>query len=449
MRIPARWGPLRSSTTHTAGQTPASSKLTAEFRMTSPPPDLDTFTIANPKVQECPYAYYRAMQDQEAVHYDPQTDLWMIADYDLAVEALRNWDVFSSAIDMRTDVGGPDTSESDALFAQEGYIVHDVLSQVDPPRHTVFRQLVDRTFTAPVVRRMEGYLTRHTERLIDGFIDKGCCDFFADFAVPLPLGVIADQLGAPHEDLPRFEIWTDAIIETLGIMLSAERKLECTRLIIEFQHYFVDRIAEKRRHPADDILSELLAARHEDGRELSTEELLAVIQQLLVAGNETTRNHLAKSLLLLIENPDQQQLLRADPSLVANFVEESLRMESPVQGLFRTTKEDTVLGGYAIPKGAKIYLAYGAANRDEKMFPRADTLDVHRKNAVRHLAFGQGIHRCIGQMLARKELEIAITALLRRLDNIALDQAYPYPEHAPSFILRGLTSLHITFTTVG
>ncbi len=416
--------------------------------MHSPPHDLDTFTIADPRIQECPYDYYRAMQEQEAVHYDPQTDLWMIADYDLAVEALRSWEVFSSAIDMRTDVGGPDTSESEALFAQKGYIVRDVLSQVDPPRHTVFRKLVDRTFTAPVVRRMEGYLTRHTEQLIDVFIDKGRCDFFAEFAVPLPLGVIADQLGAPQEDLDKFKIWTDAIIETLGIMLSAERKLECTELIIEFQHYFVDRIAEKRLHPANDILSELVAARHEDGSEFSIEELLAVIQQLLVAGNETTRNHLAKSLWLLIQNQDQQQMLRTDPSLVPNFVEESLRMESPVQGLFRTTTHDTVLGGYAIPKGAKIYVAYGAANRDEKMFSQADTLNVRRNNAIRHLAFGQGIHRCIGQMLARKELEIAITALLRRMNNIALDPAYPAPHHAPSFILRGLTSLHITFTKV-
>ena len=163
--------------------------------MNTPTRDLDAFTISDPAVQECPYGYYKAMHESEPVHYDPKTDLWMIASYDLAVEALSNWQVFSSAIDMRTDVGGPDTSESDALFEKEGYIVHDVLSQVDPPRHTIFRRLVDRTFTGPVVRRMEDYLSFHTEQLIDGFIDQGRCDFFADFAVPLPLGVIADQLG--------------------------------------------------------------------------------------------------------------------------------------------------------------------------------------------------------------------------------------------------------------
>ena len=405
----------------------------------------DSFTIADPAVQECPYDYYRALHESEPVHYDPNTDLWMIASYELAVEALNNWKVFSSAIDMRRDVGGPDTSESDALFEKEGYVVHDVLSQVDPPRHTIFRKLVDRTFTGPVVRRMEDYLERHTERLIDGFIDRGRCDFFNEFAVPLPLGVIADQLGVPQQDMLRLKTWSDAFIETLGIMLSPERKLECTRLIIEYQHYFVKRIEEKKARPEDDILSGLVAARHEDGSELSAEELLALVQQLLVAGNETTRNHLAKSVLLLIENPDQQEILREDLSLVSNFVEESLRLESPVQGLFRVTAEDTKLGGYDIPKGAKIYLAYGAANRDDGKFPQADRLDVRRKNAIRHLAFSHGIHRCIGQMLARKELEIAIRAILTRMTGIALDDAWPHPAHAPSFILRGLTSLHITF----
>lgn len=413
--------------------------------MKEPAASPDDFTIADPAVQECPYDYYRALHEREPVHYDPNTDLWMIASYDLAVEALSNWKVFSSAIDMRRDVGGPDTAESDALFEKEGYMVHDVLTQVDPPRHAIFRKLVDRTFTVPVVRRMEDHLTRHTRQLIDGFIDRGRCDFFKDFAVPLPLGVIADQLGVPQTDMARFKAWSDAFIETLGIMLSPERKLECTRRIIEYQHYFVDRIEEKKSNPEDDILSGLVAARHEDGSELSTEELLALVQQLLVAGNETTRNHLAKSLLLLIDNPDQQELLRGDLSLVPNFVEESLRLESPVQGLFRVTTEDTTLGGREIPKGAKIYVAYGAANRDDNRFPQADTLDVGRKNAIRHLAFSHGIHRCIGQMLARKELEIAIRAILTRMTDIALDQAYPHPAHAPSFILRGLTSLHITF----
>jgi len=410
--------------------------------------DLAGLTIGSPDVQECPYGYYEHMREHEPVHYDRHTDLWMIADYDLAVEVLKNWKIFSSNIDMRTDVGGPDLGESNALFAKEGYFVPDVLTQVDPPQHTFFRSLIDRTFTGPVVKRMDEYLLDHAHELIDTFIDKGQCDFKEEFAVPLPLGVIADQLGAPKADLDRFRIWTDAFVETLGIMLSQERRLECTRLIIEYQHYFVDRINEKKAHPQEDILSGLVAARHEDGRALTYEELLALIQQLITAGNETTRNHLVASMLLLTKNPDLQESLRKDLSLIKKFVEESLRLESPVQGLFRITSQETDLGGYKIPRGAKIYLAYGSANRDDKQFPNADKLDLTRHNSTTHLAFGYGIHRCIGQMLARKELEIGISAILQRLDNIALKPGHAPIIHAPSFILRGIQALHITFSRI-
>lgn len=404
------------------------------------------YTIADRAVQERPYDYYRAMHTQAPVTYDPATDLWMVADHALVTEVLAKWEIFSSEIDLRRQVGGPDPAASDALFAAEGYVVRDVLSQLDPPRHTFYRGLVGRLFTGPVVKRMEDYLRHHATELIDGFIDRGSCDFFAEFAIPLPLWVIADQLGVPKTDMVDFKRWTDAIIETMGLMLSPERKLECTRAIIEYQHYFVERIAEKRAEPADDILSGLVSARHEDGSLLTTEELLGLIQQLLVAGNETTRNHLGKSMLLLIRHPEQQAALRADLSLVPNFVEESLRLESPVQGLFRITREETTLGGVTLPEGAKVYVCYGAANRDEKVFPAAGTLDIHRPNANRHLAFSHGIHRCIGQMLARKELVIALTALLTRLDNLALAPDQPPPSHAPSFILRGLTGLSLTFT---
>ncbi len=407
--------------------------------------DLAELTIGSAVVQECPYEYYRLMREHEPVHYDPHTDLWMIADYDLAVEVLNNWKVFSSNIDMRKDVGGPDLAESNALFAKEGYVVSDVFTQVDPPRHTFFRSLIDRAFTGPIVKRMGEYLVDHAHELIDVFVDKGQCNFKEEFAVPLPLGVIADQVGAPRSDIHRFRIWTDAFVETLGIMLYQERRLECTKLIIEYQHYFVDRINEKKANPQGDILSSLVAAHHEDGKELTYEELLAIIQQLLTAGNETTRNHLVASVALLIEKPDLQTKLRNDASLVKKFVDESLRLESPVQGLFRITSQDTELGGYEMPKGAKIYLCYGSANRDDKQFPDADKLDITRRNATQHLAFGNGIHRCIGQMLARKELEIGISAILERLDNIELEPGHPPITHKPSFILRGIDSLHIVF----
>jgi cytochrome P450 len=416
--------------------------------MSSSTDALTSFSLADPAVQACPFEFYRLMHQSAPVHYDPTTDLWVVTTYDLVQQVLRDWQTFSSEIDMRRDVGGPDSSASDALFAAEGYVVRDVLSQADPPRHTLYRNLVDRAFTRAVVERLEEPLRRRAHTLVDDFATAGRSDFLADFAVPLTLGVIADLLGVPGRDIPRFKAWTDAIIETLGLMLDDARKLECTRRIMEFQHYFVARFEEKRKAPADDLLSQLVRSVHPDGRALETEELLALVQQLLVAGNETTRNHLAKSLLLLTGRPELQDRLRAEPRLIKAFVEESLRLESPVQGLFRIVTRDVCLGGVDLPRGAKLYVCYAAANRDGAVFPEPGQLDVERGNAHRHMAFGYGIHRCIGQMLARSELQVALEVLLGRLRGLRLAADQPEPEHVPSFILRGLRSLHVEFEAV-
>ena len=410
---------------------------------------LSDSSIIDRNVQQCPFPYYHLMHELDPVHYDAKADLYLVTRHDLLIEAARTVEVFSSEIDMRTDVGGPDTTKSDALFREKGWLVDDVLSQVDPPRHTKFRAIVERLFTVPVVKRIETYIEEQVDRLIDAFIDTGEVDFYRQFAVPLPLGLIADQLGVPREDMEKFELWSGAIVETLGIMLSEERKLECTRLIIEFQHYFVKKMAERRGNPYEDIISLIATARLDgEDRDLTTEERLALIQQLLVAGNETTRHHLAKCMLLLIHHPDQEARLRQDPSLIPGFVEESLRIESPTQGLFRRVTRDYDLGGTVLPAGAKVMLLYGAANRDPGMFPEPDELDVTRVNARRHVAFGYGIHVCIGAMLARKELQIAYRRILARMRNFALAEDHGPIEHLPSLILRSLNELRITFTPV-
>lgn len=409
--------------------------------------NLSQLTLFDPAVQADPYGYYALTHELDGVHYDAAADLYLVTRHELLREAAANPAVFSSEIDMRTDVGGPDTAQSDALFAAQGWVVRDVLSQADPPRHTQFRAIVEGLFTGPIVRRMHSDIEARVDGLIDGFCKRGEVDFFAEFAVPLPLGVIADQLGVPKKDMALFKTWSDAIIDTLGIMLTAERRLECTRQIIEFQHYFVAVMKSRERSPREDIIS-LIAQASLDDRALTTEERLALVQQILVAGNETTRNHLAKCALLLAQNPEIQRRLRADANLVANFVEESLRLESPVQGLFRRVTKETRLGATALPEGAKVMLVFGAANRDPRAFPEPDTLDVERKNARRHVAFSHGIHTCIGAMLARTELRVGITRLLARLGNIALREGFR-PEHAPSVILRGLDALHLTFEPIG
>jgi len=272
-------------------------------------------------------------------------------------------------------------------------------------------------------------------------------DFIGEFAGPLPVDVIADQLGLPRADGLRIRQWTDAIIETLDVMITAERRLACTQRIVEFQRYFVARREEKRAQPREDILSALAVARQPDGTELSTEDYVALCAQLMVAGNDTTRNHLTKGMYLLTQDPKLQARLRREPALIPRFVEESLRVEAPVQGLFRTCREDVVLGGIAIPKGAKVVLLYGAANRDPSAFPDPGRIDLDRPNAQRHLSFGHGVHSCIGRVLATAELTLSFRRLLERLDNIRLDPDFPAPRHRPHFSLRGLDSLNLAFDT--
>ncbi|MFK8016338.1 MAG: cytochrome P450 [Gammaproteobacteria bacterium] len=412
------------------------------------PSHLVTETIFDPQIQECPYAYYSRMHTLDPVHYDEQADTYLVTTHELITQAAADFEVFSSAFDLRREAGGPDSASSDELFRTKGYLVEDVLTQVDPPRHTAFRNMVKPLFIGPVANSMESFIERHVDELLDGFIEKESVEFFSEFATPLPLDMISDQLGVPRKDIGKFKVWTDAIIETLGIMLSEERKQECTQRIIEFQHYFVAIMEQKRANPSDDIISFIASARldHED-RELTVEERLALIQQLLVAGNETTRNHLAKIMVLLIQNPEQQETLRNRPDLIKNFVEESLRIESPVQGIFRKTTRDVTLGGTCIPKDAKVLLMYGAGNRDNTMFADAAKLDINRVNAKRHLAFGSGPHACIGSMLARKELQVSIRQILKRMKDIRFASADQKLSHKPNLILRALDGeLNLRFT---
>ena len=267
----------------------------------------------------------------------------------------------------------------------------------------------------------------------------------AQFAVGLPLTVIADSLGVAREDMDRFKKWSDDSVAPLGGMISYERQVECARSFVEFQHYFAARIEERRTAPHDDLITDLVNARLDGAEPLNVAEMLNILQQLLVAGNETTTNLIASAMMILLRDPEQMAALIADKTLIANFVEEALRMESPVSALFRLAKIDTEIGGVGIPAGSRIIVLYGSGNRDDAHFPDAAKMDVRRDNARSHLAFGQGVHFCIGAALARLEGRVAFETLLGRLKSIRLIPGRDDFSHTPSFILRGLKELWLEF----
>ncbi|MBV8362655.1 MAG: cytochrome P450 [Deltaproteobacteria bacterium] len=266
------------------------------------------------------------------------------------------------------------------------------------------------------------------------------------FAYPFPMEVIAEILGVPLRDMDRFKQWSDDMSARFG-PLSLERQIKCARSEVEFQHYFAARLQERRNHPQYDFLTALLNARVKGERPLDISELLSILKQLLIGGNETSTNLIGSVMLLLMKNPDQLKAVLENRTRIANAIEEALRLDSPVQGLFRTTTREVDLGGVRLPKGAHLELLYASGNRDESHFRDADRFDIHRTDSRNHMAFGFGIHFCIGAQLARYEGRVALESLLERLPNPHLVSGYVI-EHHPHFFLRGLKRLELQWDPV-
>jgi len=399
------------------------------------------FNPLAPETVEDPYPFYRAMREHAPVYQVPGAGFFIISRYGDIMSALNNEELFSSR--QPPGVNTKMLPEVAEIYAQ-GYPPVDTLLTNDPPAHTRYRVLVTKAFSARRVATLEPKMRDIASELVDRFGRDGKVELMHQFAVGLPLTVIAGALGVPREDMDKFKRWSDDSVAPLGGMISAARQIECTRSIVEFQHYFAAKLEERRLAPRDDLLTDLLNARLEGTKPLDTGEMLSILQQLLVAGNETTTNLIGSAMMLLFQHPDQMGALRDDPSLLGNFVEEALRMESPVQGLFRVTRAEAELGGTIIPKSSRVVVMYASGNRDEAQFPDPDRFDIRRANAKTHLAFGQGIHFCIDAALARLEARVAFEILLARTKNIRIAPGNDFA-HTPSFILRGLKALHLEF----
>jgi cytochrome P450 len=293
------------------------------------------------------------------------------------------------------------------------------------------------------------------DMLIDRFIDKGEVELLRGLALPLPLTVIADQLGLPNDNLDMLKSWSDAMPVFKNIAASAQDRLNAERVLRQANILLMEKFYEKRRNPSEDVISTLAAATVEpdeddpDGkpRQLTEGEALSMMQLFLVGGNETTTNALLNGVLLLIRNPETLAKLKSGEASWTNAIEEFLRMEAPVRGMWRVTTCDTEVNGVAIPGNSDVFVSFAAANRDPEQFPNPAQLDVTRTNLGKHLSFGQGIHLCVGFRLARKELDIAFRTLFRRLDNIRLTPGKNDFEnfYYPSVMVRAPKALHISF----
>jgi pimeloyl-[acyl-carrier protein] synthase len=391
------------------------------------------FNPMDPEFIDDPYPTYHRLRAEDPVHQNP-LGFWVLTRYEDVVTALRDPRLAKEAI----------ASFVAARFGAPIPAVGLSMLDRDPPDHTRLRGLVSKAFTPRVV---EG-LRPHIQRIVDGLLARvegeHAMDLIEEFAYPLPVIVICQMLGVPVEDRDQFRQWGLDIARGLDTILLppdsevGQRSAAARRALAD---YFRALIAERRASPRGDMLSDLIAA-EEAGDKLSVDELLATCILLLVAGHETTVNLIGNGTLALLRHPDQLERLREDPGLIGSAVEELLRYDGPVQRTARIPSEDVTIGGRTIPKGELVMPFIGAADRDPAQFPDPDRLDIGRADN-RHIAFGWGIHFCLGAPLARLEGQIAIGTLVRRLPKLAL--ATDRPEHRLSLTLRGLTSLPVSF----
>ncbi|MEM1103623.1 MAG: cytochrome P450 [Pseudomonadota bacterium] len=413
---------------------------------TAPLHEVDTF---DPLFLQDPHPFYARLRNEAPVFRDPKNNVVYVSTYDLIREVNSKPKLFSNKFSTQLRSGGAEEQDPDEVAIQkQGWMVTDTMLTADPPEHTRYRKLAMKAFTYKRVLQMGAYVEALVNQLIDDLPAAGKCEFKSEFANKLPMYVIADALGVPREGYDQFEEWSNAFILQLSGMADKPQRLWAASKVVEFQKYFVDVIEEKRARPTDDVISDLVHAdlsEEGDDRKMTYEELLSILQQLLVAGNETTAHTLTAGLYYLLTHPEQMEALRADPALVENFVEETLRFLSPTNNMWRVATEDTEINGVPVAKNDLVLVRYGSGNRDDNKFANADAFDMKRDNAGDHLAFGAGIHTCMGAQLARKEMQMAFPIILRRLKNIRLDPDKNRLEYLPSILMRGVFELNIEF----
>ena len=409
-------------------------------------------SLLDPDVQACPFPYYAQLRSKAPVYRMPETGFYVISTYEDLRTVLSDPVTYSNDI-LIEHLAGEAAADLGRMYdehlAEVGWGHVQTLQRTDPPEHSRYRRLLNRAFTPPMVKGMVPSVERTSATLIDSFIDAGTCDFVADFAFPLPGLVIGEQIGLDAREIATFKRWADAMLAPAqGLLVDEESARHYSEIEAEAQRFFAPLLEERMANPTGDLMSALVAESTEGDAPLTMAELQNIMNQLVTGGYTTTADAIANAMLLLIENPDQMELLRADRSLLRNFADEALRVASSVQGLFRRSTVDSELSGVHIPANSILHTRYGSANLDDSVFPDGGRFDITRSNASKQLTFSRGPHFCVGQPLAMQEIMIAFDQILDRMDDIALAPDYT-PERVEGLIFYSLRDLRITFTPKG
>jgi len=403
-------------------------------------PTLAQYDPFDPQVIETPWAFFAALRRESPLYELPNRAYYLVSRYQDVTRAAMDTQTFSSnlvAIMMNQrfgaapellDLGGNNT---------------DALATADPPAHTRQRRVSNRTFTRRRVAGMQQEIRDLVDQLLAPILARGECDWVSEFAVPLPMTIIVRLLGLPMEDMPQLKAWSDTAISLLSGINTADelarKGVETFRMV----EYLEGQLALARVDRREGILSDLIAESEADSESLSAQEIVSILPQLLTAGNETTTSLIGSAVMLMLQTPGMQQQLREHPDRIDAFIEEVLRLESPLLGHFRLVKRDTRMGDRDLPAGSRVMLLWASANRDDAAFTNPEAIDLARPRHNLHTAFGHGLHLCIGAALARMETRIALQALLATTRTISLATHNDF-RHVPSLMIRSLKRLELS-----
>jgi cytochrome P450 len=388
---------------------------------------------------ENPYPFYARARREEPIFFSPDLGTWVVTRYDDVLTILSQPDVFSSKDALR-----PVVRFSPAVFAElsKGYPFVPNVVDSDGKEHTRFRNAVSKAFAPKRIKQLEPFIKEVVTSLVDSFIHDHKAELISQFAYPLPLEVALFLIGVPKEDMAATKKLSDRTSMLVNFPLSEELQVEYARDFVRFQHYFIQLVNERRRVPREDLISDLLATPPGEPPFDDT-QLVNVLISMVIAGHETTAQLIGNGLVLLLEQPERWQTLCAHPERIPQAIEEILRYDSPVHAFFRTTTQEVTVGGIKFSPETLLMVVFGSANRDETQFPQADQFDMQR-SPNRHVAFGYGIHFCVGAPLARKQGQIALETLCQRLPNLRLAPQQTL-SHAPGLRQRGFQRIEVVW----
>lgn len=401
----------------------------------------ESYNPFDPAFTAEPFPFYARARRESPVFYAKLFGAWIVTRHDDIMTVFKDPETFSSLLTLTPPVPWPPAMME---VLSKGYPMPPGLINSDPPEHNRIRSLFAAAFTPRRIAELEPRIRTIANELVDGFVSAGQVDLVPHFSYALPYAVICELLGIPKADREMVKRLHDEWILSTNPTLPLERLLECGRNIVAYQKYYAAMLEDRKANPRDDLTTAMVNARISGETPFTVPEMILQMMVLLSAGHETTTNLISSLLLLLLQHPEELRALERDPGLLSNILEEALRHSSPNQMFQRTTTRAVVLGGKEIPKGARVLLVFASGNRDSAVFTNPDTFTSHRQNENRHLAFGYGIHYCIGAPLARLEARVALEVLRKRLPGLRLPEGF-VPQYASNFFMRGPASLPLVW----